>query len=139
MKRILTLIVPVLAIATAFAQPITEQEAMERALQYLSSGKVTNGRMLAPARKGSIKLESAPVEADGIYAFNVENGGFIVASADSRTLPVLGYSTTGSIDWDNMPENMREWLKSYDEAIASLGNRRGFFMFLEHLCHVLNC
>ena len=126
MKRILTLIVPVLAIATAFAQPITEQEAMERALQYLSSGKVTNGRMLAPARKGSIKLESAPVEADGIYAFNMENGGFIVASADSRTLPVLGYSTTGSIDWDNMPDNMREWLKSYDEAIATLGNRTDF-------------
>ena len=126
MKRIFTLIVPVMAIATAFAQPITEQEAMERALQYMSSSKVTNGRMLAPARKGGIKLESAPVEADRIYAFNMETGGFIVASADSRTLPVLGYSTTGSIDWDNMPDNMREWLKSYDEAIATLGDRTDF-------------
>ena len=126
MKRILSIIVLALAMTGAFAQQITEQEAMERALQYMSSGKATNGRMLAPARKGSIKLESAPVEADRIYAFNVENGGFIVASADSRTLPVLGYSTTGNIDWDNMPDNMREWLKSYDEAIATLGDRTDF-------------
>lgn len=126
MKRILTLTLLALSLTGAYAQHLKEQEAMQRALQYMNGGKATNDRMLAPARKGSNKLESVPVEADGIYAFNLENGGFIIASADSRTLPVLGYSTTGSIDWDNMPENMREWLKSYDEAIASLGNRTDF-------------
>lgn len=127
MKKIITIIAAVICCCvTLCAQQLTEQEAMERALQYMNSGKAVNGRMLAPARKGSIKLSSAPVEADRIYAFNMENGGFIVASADSRTLPVLGYSTTGSIDWDNMPDNMREWLKSYDEAIATLGDRTDF-------------
>ena len=126
MKRILTFILLVFSITGVYAKHLTEQEAMERALQYMNSGKAVNGRMLAPARKGSIKLSSVPVEADRIYAFNMENGGFIVASADSRTLPVLGYSTTGSIDWDNMSDNMREWLKSYDEAIATLGDRTDF-------------
>lgn len=126
MKRILTFILLVFSITGVYAKHLTEQEVMERVLQYMNSGKAVNGRMLAPARKGSIKLSSVPVEADRIYAFNMENGGFIVASADSRTLPVLGYSTTGSIDWDNMPDNMREWLKSYDEAIATLGDRTDF-------------
>ena len=127
MKRILTLVALLLTAAITYAQQITEQAAMERALQYMNSQMSAQVFGLrAPARGGSIKLESAPVEAQSIYAFNIEDGGFIIASADSRTLPVLGYSTNGSIDWDNMPENMRAWLKGYDDAVATLGNRNDF-------------
>ena len=71
-------------------------------------------------------LKATKVEAEKIYAFNVEGGGYVIASGDSRTLPVLGYSDSGSIDWTNMPENMRAWLKGYDEAIATLGNSTDF-------------
>ncbi|MBR3655649.1 MAG: Spi family protease inhibitor [Prevotella sp.] len=46
--------------------------------------------------------------------------------ARDRALPVLGYSATGSIDWDRMPDNMRAWLKSYDQAMATLGNTKEF-------------
>ncbi|MBR4810470.1 MAG: C10 family peptidase [Bacteroidaceae bacterium] len=125
MKRIFVLIALVLTTFGAYAQHITEQQAIQRALQFMNSGKASAaaGRMAAPCRNGSVKLESAPVEASSIYAFNLEGGGFIIASADSRTLPVLGYSTSGSIDWELLPDNIREWLKSYDEAVASLGNR----------------
>ena len=66
------------------------------------------------------------MEAKSIYAFNCDGGGYVIASADSRALPVLGYSDTGSIEWERMPENMRVWLKLYDEAIATLGNRQDF-------------
>ncbi|MCR5850806.1 MAG: C10 family peptidase [Bacteroidaceae bacterium] len=113
---------------TLCAQQLTEQQAMERALQYMNSGKASAKarRMAAPANGGNMKLEAAPVEAEKIYAFNIEGGGFVIASGDQRTLPVLGYSTTGSIDWEQMPENMRAWLKQYDEAIATLGHRRDF-------------
>ena len=82
---------------------------MERALQYMNSGK-TSTRMAAPVRGGSAELNPAPVGAESIYAFNLKGGGFIIASADSRTLPVLGYSDNGSIDWEQMPENVRAWL-----------------------------
>ena len=129
MKRItILLIMLILTTVGTYAQHITEQQAMERALQYMNSSKASTvaGRMAAPCRNGSVKLESTPVEAGSIYAFNLEGGGFIIASADSRTLPVLGYSTNGTIDWEQMPDNIREWLKSYDEAIATLGNRTDF-------------
>ena len=91
---------------------------MERALQYMNSNRSSANarRMAAPALKGSKALMPAPTEATKIYAFNIEGGGFVIASGDQRTLPVLGYSTTGSIDWSRMPENMRSWLKLYDEA-----------------------
>lgn len=120
MKRICIFIVLALTAVGAYAQQLSEQEAMERALQYLSSGKTS---VSAPGRDAGIRLEYTPVDVESVYAFNMEGGGFIIASADSRTLPVLGYSTSGSIDWDNMPDNIREWLKSYDEAVASLGDR----------------
>lgn len=124
MKRVLSVIVLALTVSIVYAQHITEQQAMERALQYLSEKTAsTTRRVGAAAVDGEKALESAPVETGGIYAFNIEGGGFIIASADARALPVLGYSTSGSIDWDNMPDNMRSWLQGYEQAIATLGSR----------------
>lgn len=124
MKKIITIIIAVICFPVVLsARQLTEQEAMERALQYMNRGKsfAPSRDMAAPA-----KLEVAPVEAEKIYTFNMEGGGYVIASADSRALPVLGYSTTGRIDWSCMPDNMRSWLKHYDEAIATLGSRNDF-------------
>ena len=108
------------------AQPITEQEAAERALQFINK-HIPSSHARAMTRGNSPKmLEAVKVEAEKIYAFNVNGGGYIIASGDSRTLPVLGYSVNGSIDWTDMPENMRAWLKGYDEAIATLGSTTDF-------------
>ena len=127
-KILLTLLAVFFCWVTIYAQQLTEQEAMERALQYINSNKSSANarRMAAPALKGKKKFTPAKTEARKIYAFNMEGGGYVIASADSRTLPVLGYSTTGTIDWDQMPENMRSWLKQYDETIATLGHRMDF-------------
>ena len=124
----MTLAAILCCILTLHAQPISEQEAMERALQYMNSNRSSASarRMAAPALGGSKALTPAATEATKIYAFNIEGGGFVIASGDQRTLPVLGYSTTGSIDWERMPENMRSWLKSYDKAIATLDGRTDF-------------
>lgn len=128
MRTNLILIAFALATLGANAQRISEQEAMERALQYMNNGKTSAqvARMAAPVRGGSAELNPVPVGAESIYAFNLKGGGYIIASADSRTLPVLGYSDSGSIDWEQMPENMRAWLMQYDEAIATLGDRMDF-------------
>ena len=72
------------------------------------------------------KTVTAKTDAKSIYAFNLDGGGYVIASGDSRALPVLGYSATGSIDWDRMPDNMRAWLKSYDQAMATLGDTKEF-------------
>lgn len=77
---------------TLYAQQLTEQEAMERAMQYMNRGKsfAQSRNMAAPANGGGMKLDAAPVETEKIYAFNMEGGGYVIASADSRTLPVPG-------------------------------------------------
>lgn len=129
--RIIVLIVVVMMANGVGAQQLTEQQAKERAMRYLATHeKEITSRNKGLARAGNpsdnVHLTSAKVGAKSIYAFNCEGGGYVIASADSRALPVLGYSDTGSIDWERMPENMRVWLKQYDEAIATLGNRQDF-------------
>ena len=55
----------------------------------------------------------------GLYVFNVsDNGGFVIVSNDDVAVPILGYSDNGSIDPDNMPDNMRAWLQGYADEIA---------------------
>lgn len=129
--RIIVLTVVVMMANGAKAQQLTEQQAKERAMRYLDTHEkeiVSRSKGLVRAGNPSDKerLTSAKVEAKSIYAFNCDGGGYVIASADSRALPVLGYSDTGSIEWERMPENMRVWLKLYDEAIATLGNRQDF-------------
>ena len=119
MKRILLLVLTCLAISV-WGQQISEQQAKERVLQFL------NDNAPAKARGLSARMEAAKVEAQSIYAFNVEGGGYIIASGDSRALPLLGYSDKGTIDWDHMPDNMRYWLKQYDQAMATLGKNKTF-------------
>ena len=134
--RIMVLIGMVMMANGAVAQQLTEQQAKERAERFLKERRSLEAgvrsqetgvrRQEAGVRREGVTLTAARVEAKSIYAFNCEGGGYVIASADSRALPVLGYSDTGSIDWERMPENMRVWFKLYDEAIATLGNRQDF-------------
>ena len=124
MKRQLLLLVLVLMTAGVWAQQISEEQARNRALKYLSNNAPAKTRGLNVGMDR--KTVTAKTGAKSIYAFNLDGGGFVIASGDSRALPVLGYSATGSIDWDRMPDNMRAWLKSYDQAMATLGNTKEF-------------
>ena len=124
MKRQLLLLLLVLMTAGVWAQQISEEQARNRALKYLSNNAPAKSRGLNVGMDR--KTVTAKTGAKSIYAFNLDGGGFVIASGDSRTLPVLGYSATGSIDWDRMPDNMRAWLKSYDQAMATLGNTKEF-------------
>ena len=124
MKRQLLLFVLVLMTAGVWAQQISEEQARDRALKFLTNNDAAKTRGLNVGMDR--KTVTAKTDAKSIYAFNLDGGGYVIASGDSRALPVLGYSATGSIDWDRMPDNMRAWLKSYDQAMATLGNTKEF-------------
>ena len=51
------------------------------------------------------------------YIFNNENGGFVIVAGDDCATPILGYSTEGSIDSDNLPIQLEELLNAYAEEI----------------------
>ena len=123
MRRLFLFFVLAVFTVCLWAQRITEDQARERALKYLTTNDAAKARGMKTADS---KATAAKVGAESIYAFNLEGGGYVIASGDSRALPVLGYSASGTIDWERMPANMRAWLKQYDQAIASLGKNKDF-------------
>lgn len=55
------------------------------------------------------------------YVFNLGNdGGFILISADSRTMPILGYSLSGKFDTEVMPDGLKVLLESYESELSVL-------------------
>ena len=52
------------------------------------------------------------------YVFNIGyNDGYVIASGDDVAPAILGYSDTGSVDVDNIPDNMLWWLEEYGRQI----------------------
>ena len=107
----------------AWADEVTEEQALELARQFVTSH---NNRKPAPAVKSAPAMRSAPtVElaglVSGLYVFNVSgNGGFVIVSNDDQTVPILGFGESGSIDPDDLPDNMRAWLQGYADQIVWL-------------------
>ena len=122
MRKQLLLFVLMLLSIGAMAQAISEQEALDRALQFMNTQKPAKHGKRAALTKSNMKV--AKLGVDGIYGFNSEGGGFVIASADERALPVLGYSDKGIINWQQMPDNMRAWLINYSQAIRALGDAK---------------
>ena len=124
-KKTIMLLMVVLLSGGAWAQPMTEQEAVERALEFMNQQGSSPRAKVMGTVPGNKVLMSAKVEAKNIYAFNVDGGGYIIVSGDRRTLPVLGYSSNGSIDWDEMPDNMKAWMREYEKALTALDVANG--------------
>lgn len=103
---------------TVCANPITRQQALENANEFLQKRgiNVKNVTMRqVPAFKGSMASENAPY-----YVFNIGDGnGFVIASGDDCAYEILGYADEGSYDADNMPDGMKYLLDSYAEQIST--------------------
>lgn len=116
------------------AANIDEDEARQRALgfmQQLRPGTPVSATLafIQPSSIAPQPRALAPshpyTPAPSLYVFNLEQqGGFVIVSGDDRTLPILGYSDSGSFDEQTMPEALKMWLEAYAEQIAQLD----FFM-----------
>ena len=118
MKRLVSLSIILLTGITLFAAEVSQQEAMEKARAFMQKHQVASTAM--HRAQLSLNMQQTDVGTQLLYAFNIEGGGYVIASGDDRTIPILGYSLTGSIDADNMPDNMRSWLQSYADDICRL-------------------
>ena len=106
----------------ATAQDVTKAQAEQRATQFVQQHMAQGqGARLAAGAMPELTLAGEPC---GLYAFNVEGGGYVIVSPDERAASILGYSDSGNIDPENMPENMRAWLQGYAEEIAFIRGTR---------------
>ena len=114
MRRLLMLFVSFLASVFMFAEGIDKTQALRKAQEFMPGKNFQEVKSISKARGDAL--------GDAFYVFNADNnGGFVIVSGDDRTVPILGYSRTGSIDMEKMPENMKWWLEGYARQIEALG------------------
>lgn len=105
----------------AMAQEVSEDEARNRALQFLSTQ--TDGPRRAKGLNVSTDLSLAYTSRSEaktcFYVFNVGEGeGFVIAGGDQAARPILYYCDHGTFDLDNAAPGFRFLLDQYTEQIA---------------------
>ncbi len=107
MKRIIILSLLFLMASPLFAEHVDPETARKVATSFLNN----NG-----AKVTQLTDLSKEAGFNNLYIFNGEEG-FVVMAADDCVEPILGYSFTGHFEVNDMPENLRWWLKGYDDQI----------------------
>ena len=117
MKKLFLLITAMMTTLVISAGNVTPEEALQQATKFMNE-RVAKGARRAPVADARLTMAK---NVSGLYVINVgQNDGFVIVSPDNRTETILGYGDSGSIDPDNMPENMRSWLQGYADEIAWL-------------------
>lgn len=107
------------------AANINVNVARQTASDFLKVHAVTTpGSFKAPSmndlRLAFTESSSVDHNANAYYAFNINGGGFIIIAGEDRANQVLGYSDNGHLDFNNLPDNFKALLNSYQEEIEYL-------------------
>lgn len=108
----------VCGLATIQAKRISQWQAQQQAYSFW--GKQMPMKAKAKSRVVSTASLST-LGNDSYYVFNNDAGGFVIIAGDDAVAPVLGYTSTGAFDANNLPEGLKDLLKSYEQQIAALG------------------
>lgn len=120
MKSQLLLTLPLLLLSTsAFAQTVSEGEALDKALNFLQSSQSRRARGQQSSPQLTLAHKSAQHDETYYYVFNNQAGGFIIIGGDEVAQDVLGYADSGTFDYDQLPASMKWFLSCYDHQISS--------------------
>lgn len=120
MKRLLHiqfLLVLLLALGCSSLQAkrITQWQAQQQAYSFW-------GKQMPQKARAKSRTATTASPSDAYYVFNNDAGGFVIIAGDDAVTPVLGYTSTGSFDAENLPDGLKDLLKSYERQIAALGD-----------------
>ena len=97
------------------AKRITQWQAQQQAYSFW-------GKQMPQKAKAKSRTATTASPSDAYYVFNNDAGGFVIIAGDDAVTPVLGYTSTGSFDAENLPDGLKDLLKSYEQQIAALGD-----------------
>ena len=121
MKRLLLLLISVFALVSAsWADQITREQALAKAQQFLSQKGLSRSLKVAETQMSRARARGKSTP-DYYYVFNAgQNQGFVIISGDDATEEVLGYSSSGAFDLNNIPPAMEALLNYYSEQISMI-------------------
>ena len=114
---------------TMIAEPVSPSAARQAAEKFLQGKGVAlkSEAMRAPRRAMSRATDNKEqMGASPYYVFNASaSKGFVIVSGDDCVGEnlVLGYTAQGSIEADNIPDNMQWWLDEMECQISELSRR----------------
>lgn len=97
------------------AKRITQWQAQQQAYSFWR-------KQMPQKAKAKSRTATTASPSDAYYVFNNDAGGFVIIAGDDAVTPVLGYTSTGSFDAENLPDGLKDLLKSYERQIAALGD-----------------
>lgn len=109
MKKTATILLLHVVALGAMAAPVGRQKAQSVAEQYLES------------RTGKdYSVKSAQSIGDEMYLVNFTPCGWVIIAADDVAKPIVGYSTTGSLDLNRLPDNASCIIDGYKKQVRHL-------------------
>ena len=105
------------------ADPITREQAKQRVVAFQKKQgdthqikAVVSEKRLAPHRNAATTTVTEPY-----YVFDRGNNeGYVIASGDDQTIDVLGYTTSGSFDYEQLPPQLQDLLEAYERQITAI-------------------
>lgn len=111
-------------VMTVFAKQVDENTAKQVAQNFLATridsqrlNKATNLELVYKPNAVISNQHSSNEPSTFFYVFNT-GSGFVIVSGDDSVTPILGYSTQGVFDPNNLPPNVAEWLDGYKAEIS---------------------
>ena len=116
-RKISLLLIFILSGLASYAEVLSPAEALAAA-----RAAIPDGPKKAPSSAKYV-LSHTELDSAGLqpcyYAFsNTSGGGTIIASADSRFVPLLGYTDHGVFDAENLPDGLEYFLGEYKREMA---------------------
>ena len=117
MKKIylLLFLCAVLVMQKSVAGPIDDNAARQQAIRFMNS-KIENTRGTVSVAE----LTKVNTSFNHLFVYNLQGGGFVIISDDDRTMPVLGYSTTGEVNVNDMAPGFASQLQKYNEQLKAI-------------------
>lgn len=109
---------------TVQAEKVSQRQAEEYALSFFSR------RIKSPSKSAPLQLvwegnqpSSRKGDTPAFYVFNRGNNeGFVIISGNDNARPILAYSYEGRFEVNEMPDNVKAWMKALEEGVREQGN-----------------
>lgn len=100
-------------LASASADPITPQKAMQIAQEYFVPGKTMTMSVRAKARKATTQNSPYYIISRGTDC------GYVIVAGDDCLPEVLGYTDSGNFDANDLPPALQDMLEAWQMAVEN--------------------
>ncbi len=114
-----------MACGAVSAKTLSPEEALKRLQGSQVKAQAVNRLRIDPQL---VHTATTAAGQPAVYVFSKPDEGYMLLSADDIAYPVLGYATSGTLNTENMPDQMKWWIEEYARQIeyaASHSNNQG--------------